>query len=181
MKNVRVARRYAAALMAVAEELHSVQSIDADLNLIERTVKASRELRLLIASPVVSPARKQGVIHALFDGKVGVATMSFLELLIGKQRESHIPGIVEQYRALRDDRLGIVSVEVTAAVALTPEQEKELAAGLERTMGKQVRLHIRVEGGIRGGLVLRVGDTVRDASVRRQLEILRERFRTGGN
>jgi F-type H+-transporting ATPase subunit delta len=73
-----------------------------------------------------------------------------------------------------------MTVEVKAAVELSAAQREILQKGLEGLTGKKVRLHISIEPSIRGGLVVRVGDTVRDASIERQLEILRTRFIEGG-
>jgi F-type H+-transporting ATPase subunit delta len=69
---------------------------------------------------------------------------------------------------------------VTSAIEFTPSQRKDLADELERYTRKKVRVRIAVDKAIKGGLVVRIGDTVLDASVRRQLEILRERFLSGG-
>jgi F-type H+-transporting ATPase subunit delta len=70
---------------------------------------------------------------------------------------------------------------VTSAIEFTPSQRKDLADELERYTRKKVRVRIAVDKAIKGGLVVRIGDTVLDASVRRQLEILRERFLSGGS
>ncbi len=69
---------------------------------------------------------------------------------------------------------------MTSAIEFTPSQRKDLADELERYTRKKVRVRIAVDKAIKGGLVVRIGDTVLDASVRRQLEILRERFLSGG-
>ena len=99
---------------------------------------------------------------------------------LGAVRERHLGEIIEEFEALRDEKYGIVNVDVTSAIEFTPSQRKDLADELERYTRKKVRVRIAVDKAIKGGLVVRIGDTVLDASVRRQLEILRERFLSGG-
>ena len=106
--------------------------------------------------------------------------MKFIDLVVAKQREKHLPEIIEQFSLLRDEKMGIVSIDVTSAVEFTPSQEKDLGRELERYTKKKVRVRITVDRAIRAGLVVRIGDTVLDASMRRQLELLKARFLEGG-
>jgi F-type H+-transporting ATPase subunit delta len=180
MKNLRVARRYAGALMDIAESGKNIDGTAGDLETIASALRGSRELRLLTLSPVVSPARKAGVFRAIFAGRIGEGTMKFVDLVVAKQREKHLPEIIEQFALLRDEKMGIVSIDVTSAVEFTPSQEKDLNNELERYTKKKVRVRITVDRAIKAGLVVRIGDTVLDASMRRQLELLKARFLEGG-
>ncbi|HTS00631.1 MAG TPA: ATP synthase F1 subunit delta [Bacteroidota bacterium] len=180
MKNLRVARRYAQALMESADAAKTVDATGRDLASIAAVLAGSRELRLLAASPVVRPVRKEAVFRELFGARVGKGTMQFLALVIARQREAHLGEIAEQFALLRDAKQGVVGVDVASAVALSAPQQEELTRALGRATGKTVRLRLTVDPAIRGGLVVRVGDTVLDASVRRQLELLKARFVQGG-
>jgi F-type H+-transporting ATPase subunit delta len=180
MKNTRVARRYAHALISSSTSDTSVDTLSRDLDLIGGTLAASRELRLLVASPVVKPEKKGAIFAALFGKSIGKETQAFLDLLIEKQREEHLPAIITEFNALCDLRRGIVNVHVVSAADLPSAQKQSLQKELGRITGKHVRLSTAVDAALRGGLVVRVGDTVLDASIRRQLEILRERFLAGG-
>src|SRR4030067_482013 len=123
MRNVRVARRYAQALMSAVEGAGVLEQAAADMHLIEQAVKGSREFQLFLASPIISLVRKRTVMRELFGSRVGRATMAFLELLVTKNREALLGDIVDQFAALRDEKQGIVEVHVTSAVPLTPAQE----------------------------------------------------------
>ncbi len=180
MKRTRAARRYAMALMAVAEERNAVDRIAADIELIDATLRVSRDLKLLTVSPVVTPAKKKGAYHAVFADRVGGETMSFLDLLVSKEREALLPEIADQYSRLRDEREGIVRVDVTSAVELAVPQQQKLRERLEKYTGKKVRIRFELDGSLKGGLRVQIGDTVLDASVRRQLELLRAKFLEGG-
>ena len=179
MRNTRVARRYALALMTAAEGQQTVEKVAADVAFLGSLTRTSRDLRMLLASPVVSVARKRSVLQALLKGRVQPMTQSFVELLTTKQREALLPDIVEQFDALRDERLGIVNVHVTTAVALTPEQQQTLLLALEQHTQKNVRVRTNVDPAVKGGLRIRIGDTVLDATVTHMLERLHRRFLEG--
>jgi len=165
--------------MMTAEDLRAVDTIAADVETIGAVVRSSRDVRLFLHSPVISIPRKRATLHELFGKQIDAATLSFLDLLVRKQREALLPEILEQFAALRDIQLGIVDAHVTTAVDLTPQQRQALQAGLEQQTGKHVRLQITADPSIRGGLIVRIGDTVLDASLTHQLERLRERFARG--
>jgi F-type H+-transporting ATPase subunit delta len=176
MKNPRVARRYAQALMSVAQDLDAVDTASVSLAMIGRVLGASRELRLLLASPIVPESKKASIVRELFQGRVAEPAMAFLDLLVRKHREVHLAEVITQFQALHDELRNTVTVEVTSAVTLKRDQEKALKAGLERRTGKTVRLLLAGDPSIMGGLVIRIGDTVLDASVTHQLARLREQF-----
>jgi F-type H+-transporting ATPase subunit delta len=179
MKNTRVARRYAVALMASAAQQKTIETTAKDLDVIAKTLHDSRELQLLVASPVISVARKRAVFEAVFASHISRETLRFIHLLTTKSREAILPELVEQFRALHDESLGVVNVEVRSVVELNYAQEKELRAELERMTGKKPRIHQVLDPSIRGGLIIRIGDTVLDASVSHQLEVMRTRFVAG--
>ncbi len=176
MKNPRVAHRYAHALMAVAEEQKAVDAVAADLESVGRTLSGSRELRLLLASPVVSDAKKSGVLKAVFGERVDALTSGFMELLVRKHREFILQEVIDQFFALRDEMRGIMTVDVSSVTPLERSQEDTLTRELNKRTGKTVRLRMKDDPAMKGGLIVRIGDTVLDASVRRQLERLREQF-----
>lgn len=180
MKNTRVARRYAQALMLSTDSaMNMIDAIAGDLETIRKTLEGSRELRLFLASPIVKAERKTALLRELFASRVGTVTMTLLELLTEKHREAILPELIEQYGALRDVRYGIVNVDVASAVAISQEQEKNLSEQLEAYTKKKVRIRFALDSSLKGGMVVRIGDTVLDASVKRQLELIRERFVEG--
>ncbi len=177
MKNPRVARRYAHALIEVAGEQRSVDTVADDLTMIGRTLTGSRELRLLLASPVVPDRKKSEILKALFGSRIHAVTSGFIDLLVRRHREDVLQDMIDQYLALRDELRGIMTIDVTSVAPLEQKQEKALAGELGKRTGKTVRLRVTEDASIKGGLVVKIGDTVLDASVRRQLERLRERFK----
>jgi F-type H+-transporting ATPase subunit delta len=176
MKNTRAARRYAVALMNVSEEQRAVDRVADDLQTIGAALAGSRDLRVMLASPVVSPMKKKAVFDDLFANRVGKETLTFAHLLIHKNREAVLPELIGEFRALLDDRRGLVHVDVATATPLTPAQESRLQQEMERFTGKNVQLRLALDPSIRGGVIVRIGDTVLDGSIRRQLARLREQL-----
>jgi len=179
MKNVRVARRYARALIAVAEEREELDRTAADLEIIGTLVRGSRELRLFLARPIVSEGKKRTVLVELFGRSLAPLTMKFLVLLLAHQREMELLAVIEQFGEIRDEKLGIVNVDVISAIDLSAPQEVELTRKLEQQTRKKVRIRFTMDKAVRGGILVRIGDTVLDASLRHQLDLLRERFTEG--
>lgn len=176
MKNIRVARRYAQALMMTADSPKAIDQITADLEVIKSALDISRDLRRLITSPIVSAGKKLAVLREVFEKRIGATTMSFIELLTEKQREGILPEVIEQYKALRDTKYGIINVDVSSAVEISSQQEKNLSEKLEHYTKKKVRVRFSLDTALRGGIVVKIGDTVLDSSIKRQLELLREQF-----
>jgi F-type H+-transporting ATPase subunit delta len=179
MRNMRVARRYAMALMAMAAEDASVERVGTDLTMVGNTLRASRDLRLLMTSPVVSIAKKKTILTELFARRVGKDIMDLLQLLVTKHRGHALADIIEQFHALVDVRMGIVNADVVTAVQCVGPQERTLQERLERYTGKKIRMRMATDERIRGGVRVRIGDTVLDASLAHQLDRLRERLLHG--
>ena len=179
MSNLRVAKRYASALMALTGENKKPEAIADDLLTVQSAIKSSKELRSLLASPVVSKEKKKAVIAEVFNKKIGDVVHRYLASIIEKRRENMLPEVLEQYFLLRDEQLGIVSVNVRTAVEFSAAQEKALIKQLESFTQKKVRVSFSLDKILKGGFVAKVGDTTLDGSIRRQLELLRLRLKNG--
>ncbi len=181
MSELTVARRYAGALYEEAVRDQQVEKVDADIELIRESLDGSRDLVNFFGSPVISREKKGAVVKALFADRVQPTTLRFLDLLVSKRREGIFPTVVQAYRELRDDQLGIVPAHARVALPLSEAEEKSLAQTLEKLSGKRVRLTVSQDADLLGGVVVRVGDIVYDGSVRNQLANLRERLEHGMN
>jgi F-type H+-transporting ATPase subunit delta len=179
MSEFRAAYRYALSLIGVAEETGTLDEVGGDVARLGSLLKESREFRLFIKSPVVKPEKKRKILGDLFQGKLSALTLKFVLLLAAKGRERLLPDIVEQFAKLRDERLGILNVTTRTAVAFSPEQEKTLIAQIAAATKKKVRVNYVLDPALKGGFTIQLDDTVWDASVRHQLEVLRERFVSG--
>ncbi len=179
MSAYRVARRYAEAALELGEEQKQGERLAADLELIQKAMRDSAELQGFLKSPVISKEKKLAVLTALFKAAVGPLAFDFLNLLVEKDREDVLESILVEYFKIRDDQLGILTLELRAAVDLTNDQQKTIAKRFEEMTRKKIRIVFSVDKQLKGGFVARVGDTVYDGSVVRQLELLRDRFAEG--
>ena len=181
MADTTIARRYAQALFEEAKQSGNVEQVDEDVDLIRDSLDGSRELVLVFESPIIPREKKESIVKELFKSRVQPVTLHFLQLLIEKKREDLFPAVVRAYGDLRDRQLGIVEARVRAAVGLDEAERERLGAALERRTGKRVRLEVDVDPDLIGGLVVRIGDTVYDSSVRHQLGVLREQLEHGAS
>ena len=165
--------------MALTGEAKKPETIAGDLLTVQAAVTLSKELRLLLASPVVSKEKKKSVMAEIFGKKIGSVVSQYLVAIIDKGREDILAEVLDQYFLLRDEQLGIVSVDVRSAVKFSTEQEKSLVRQLESYTQKKVRVSFSLDKVLKGGFVAKVGDTTLDGSIRRQLELLRSRLKDG--
>ena len=179
MSNLRVAKRYASALMALTLEAKKPEAMAEDLLTVQAAITSSRELRALLASPVVPKEKKKAVVAEIFGKKIGADVQRYLNSIIEKGREDVLAEALVQYFLLRDEQLGIVSVDVRTAIEFSASQEKSLMKQLEAYTQKKVRVSFSLDKMLKGGFVAKVGDTTLDGSISRQLEILRARLKDG--
>ncbi len=179
MSAYRVARRYAEAAYGLAEEQKLGERFAADLAVIQETIRSSREFVAFLKSPVISSDRKRTILSELFKSRLSGFTVNFLNLLVEKGREDLLGDIAGEYFRLRDDRQGLVTLDVRAAAEMNSDQQKAIVSRFESLTGKKVRAAFSIDAELKGGFVARIGDTVYDGSLLRQLELLRERFAEG--
>lgn len=179
MSNLRIASRYASALMELTNEQKKSDAVADDLLTVKNVLDASRELRQVLASPVIAKEKKQAVLRDVFKKKVGDLVQGYISQIVVKGRENILSDILTQYFILRDVQLGIVRVSVRTSVEFSAKQEKELAKQLEAMTKKKVEIAFSLDTSIKGGFVARVGDTVLDGSVKRQLEIMKMKLKQG--
>lgn len=136
------------------------------------TVKSSKELQVFLKSPIVKPLQKKAVLNELFSNKVSKTLQTFIDVLVNRGREVILLNVFEQFIKLYNEHAGIISVEVTSAMELGKEEVKKLTTSLEQRTGKKVELSFSVKPELRGGLMVRIEDTVIDGTVKRKLEEL---------
>ncbi len=179
MSNLRVATRYASALMELTNEQKKSGTIADDLMIVKNAVDASRDLRNILASPVVAKEKKQTVLREIFKKKISETVLGYITEIVVKGRENVLGEILTQYFILRDVQQGIVRVDVKTSVEFSAKQEKDLTKQLEAMTKKKVEISFSLDTSIKGGFIARVGDTVLDGSVKRQLEILKMKLKQG--
>jgi len=178
MRSETIARNYAEALFQLAgregAEVAWADLIDA----VAAAVEASPEVRDLLVSPRVPRATKLKVVGAALAGQPRTFTL-FLQSVIKRGRQGLLREIADEYLALVDVKLNRVRAGITLARQPDAATVEALRAALAAATGKEVLATVRVEPGILGGAVIRLGDRVYDGSLRRRLTRLRRALLAG--
>ena len=172
MKGTKSSARYALALIDLAVEQQKLEEVMSDIQLVAKTIEENHDLELLMHSPIVKFDKKQEVLRLVFGPFVQEMTIKFMELVCAKGREAMLPYVVRAFIAIYKERKGIVTADVTSAVALSDAQRKEVIAALA-SIGTTIDLIEHVDPSLLGGLSIKVGDQRVDASLRRKLNELK--------
>jgi F-type H+-transporting ATPase subunit delta len=165
--------RYASALYDLAVESKTVAAVESDLDTLGQAIAGSADLAALIRNPEIGRDAAAGAMDAVAK-LLGLSqlTRNFLGVLSANRRLAKLPEIVRAFAAIASAARGEVKAEVTSAHALTPAQMTALAAKLKAREGKDVTLTATVDPAILGGLVVRIGSTQIDSSIRTRLNTL---------
>ena len=169
-----LAGRYANALFELAQDQKSVDAVSADLASLRRALENSPDLTRLVRSPVFSAEDHAKALKAILE-KMGanVLTTKFVLLLAEKRRLFVLIQIIAAYERLVAKSRGETEAEVTAARALSDAEITELKSVLKSRLGKEPRLHAKIDPTLLGGLVVKVGSRMIDSSLRTKLDGLR--------
>jgi len=185
MSELTVLRRYANALIEEAARQDCTQAVDDDVDMLQATLRETREFARLVESPAIPQGKKRNAFEALLKDRVHPLTLRFVELLVEKDREMLLPDVLDTYRTLRDEQDGIVEVQVRVPAPLDDAERDKLIQRLKAMTGKDIRLDVTEQPDLIGGMVFRIGDRVYDGSVRQKLDNLRDSWgqaaHTGAN
>lgn len=171
------ARRYAQAVQEIAVEAGTVETWSNDLNLLARIWKETRIVRTL-DDPKVGQTRRMAEARQRLGAHVSPLALNLVLLLIKKGRAGLVPRIADAFERLENDRSARITAQVTSAIPLTDEQRASLVEQLGQRTGRTVMLDERVNEDILGGLIVRVGDELIDASVAGRLRRIEAQLRS---
>lgn len=173
----RVARVYAEALLDVAEQKDLADDVGDELNaLVGDVFVRAPEVEQELASPIIKRTAKGPLLEATFKGKVSDVTLSFLNVLNGKDRLGLLRHVEAAYRELLDHRAKRVRVLVRSAVALSAEQTEKLRQTVGVAHGREPVIVAKIDPTLLGGMVVQVGDEVFDGSVRTRIDNIRNQL-----
>jgi F-type H+-transporting ATPase subunit delta len=175
-----IAARYANALADVVTAPASPlrpQDAVAELCAFEAALRSSPELHNALTTPAVPTGRKRAVIGRIVDVlKLSRISRNFLFVLVDHRRIATLGDVIHSFELIVDERLGFARAEVASASELGEPVRAALNAELERLTGKRIRMRLKVDPSLIGGVVARIGSTVYDGSVRGQLGALERRL-----
>ena len=165
--------RYATALFDLAIADKTLDAVSASLAALKTALDTSADLKMLTTSPMVSRQAAGAGIAAVATG-LGLdrLTANFVGVLAANRRLASLPAIIRDFNALAAARRGEITARVTAAHALSADQQAALSAKLKAGLGRDVALDITVDPAILGGLIVRVGSRMIDSSLKTRLDSL---------
>ncbi len=169
-----VATRYALALFDLADEKRKLDEIARDLRAIDTMIDDSADLQRLLRNPVISRADSGRAMAAILEkAEADPLTRNFIGLVAANRRLFALPAMIAAFLAELAQRRGEISAEVTSARELTQAQAQSLEEALRAAVGGKVALSLKVNPGLIGGLVVRVGSRMIDSSLKSQLARLK--------
>jgi F-type H+-transporting ATPase subunit delta len=180
MKNLKIARRYAKALLIIGKEDDKAESYKEELDRFSDLITSEKELEQAITNPLYDVGGRKKVLQAVID-KTGISKVlaSFLLLLFDKGRFGFLSDINEFYKKLADELKGVVRASLVSATELSSETVEKIRTTLSTRTGKDIILEVEQDPSLIGGIVSRIGDLVLDGSIKTQLLNMRESLKRG--
>jgi F-type H+-transporting ATPase subunit delta len=170
-KASNVGDRYALALFDLAREQGQLPIVEADLKSLKAMLADSRDLRVLLSSPAFGGDEKaRGLAAVAAAAQLSPTTRKFLGLLSANGRAGLLASVIAGFEALAAKARGTVAAEVVTAVPLTPAQAQGVAAALRSALGRDPEISTRVDPAILGGIRVKVGSRLFDASLKSKLD-----------
>lgn len=176
MRNATIARNYAEALVTLAQRAGDLDGWGRMIEDVAQLVTNDIKVRRFLESPRVPVTAKKAILRTAFQDRMPRLMVRFLEALVQNRRQLLIPEISAEYATLVDENLGRVRAEVTLARDPQPGELEAITASLSKTLGRTAVAQVRVNPDIIGGVIVRVGDYVKDGSVRRRLGLLKSKL-----
>lgn len=173
MSQTVIARRYAKALLNLAEKENKLEAIGEHLSRMASTFAESNDLQKAIADTKVPVESKKNILKEVSKHlELGPTVTTFVQFLLHKKRIVLLPDIETVFSRLLREKLGKLDADVTVAKALTKDQEASITKQLSEFSGKDVQVNVTVDEDIIGGVITRIGSTVIDGSLRNQLTLV---------
>lgn len=175
MNDTRAAIRYAKAILDIAVDNKATEAIEKDMRSVVTTISESKELKDMLASPVLKTEDKKAALNSIFKGSHSI-TEGLIKILVDNKRIGMLNEVALKYIILNEQLKGEGVAYVTTAVPLTKDLEKKVLQQVAKITGNKVNIENKVDESIIGGFVLRVGDLQYDASVANKLSSLKREF-----
>lgn len=167
-----IGKRYAEALYEVALELDKLEKFKDDMKSITQVLKDEPKLKTIFEHPKLSKNEKKDIINSIFKGRVLQETLNLCYIVVDKGREAYLNDISEEYIKLSNEKQGIVEAKAVTAVPMKDKEMKKLEKQLSKKLDKKVLLSNVIDNTVIGGVLVKIGDKVIDASIKGKFEEL---------
>ena len=179
MTDHKVSLRYASSLLDSSIEKKNLDSVIKDMKFVYSILYREKELSTVLKSPVIKPQTKSSILNEIFKTKITEESLNFLQFVVDKKREDLLLNIAKKFLDLKDEYLGILNVEVTSPFDFSEDQKALIKRKFESIFNKIIILNYVLDKDLIGGFIAKVADTMYDASVKHQLELLKKQFLHG--
>lgn len=170
MSQMVIAKRYAKALLNLAEKENAPETVSHDLSEVSQTFVASEELQNVLADTKISSLLKRDIVNKILEQlQLTPLVQTFIQYLLSKKRIALLADIETVFSSLVREKMGHLDAEITVAKELPEAVIAEITRKLSQSSGKEVHVRVKVDSSIIGGVVTRIGSVVMDGSVRHQL------------
>lgn len=174
MSEHKVAGRYAKALVDLYQATGKLEDACKDIRSFREVLKKNPALVNLLKSPIIHGDKKSAVMNAVFEKSFSKDVITFFNLIIKKKREYFLPAIADAFIDQYNDIKNIGTAEVRSAIALDAKTSDEIRSFVEKLTGKSIELTSAVEPALIGGVVIRTGDKLYDASISGNLQKVKQ-------
>lgn len=169
-----VAGRYASALFEVAKDGNAIDQVARDLDSFDRMLSDSPDLARLVRSPIFTSEEQVKAVSTILDrAGIGGIAANIIRLTASKRRLFIVPDLIRAYRALVAQSRGIVSASVTVAEEPSPRVMEDIRSALREMAGSEVDVGVKIDPALIGGVVVKIGSRMVDASLRTKLNSIR--------
>ncbi|MBN2400888.1 MAG: ATP synthase F1 subunit delta, partial [Spirochaetes bacterium] len=176
MADKEVAKVYAGALLDIGVENNILPRIEEELGFLAELIQQDKELMLYLNAPVISKDKKKELIGKLFSDKFCPEMVNFLSVLIDNDRQSLAPEINKNLIDLIDQKNNRQKVKIITSVKLEADVLKGIVNSISNKLKKEVVIEEFIDESILGGIVIRIGDTLIDGSIAKDLNIMRAKL-----
>jgi len=176
LRETRVASRYAKSFIGLCIEQGKLEEAYNDMSLIVDTCAGSKELKLLLKSPIIKPEKKVKVFKEVFSKHIGPLSNTFISIITKHGRENYLAEIAIQFQQQYKEHKKIITAIVSSAAGLDENIRSAVLKTIEDSVKSEVELLEKKNEKLIGGLVIRIGDKQYDASIQRSINDLKKTF-----
>jgi len=179
MREHKISERYARSIFGIAEEQKTTDEVFKDMLYIRKVLDNSKDLSVVLSSPVIKPDKKQSIVHEIFNNGVSKITLSFLSLLAKKQRIKLIENITYEYENLFNLLNNRINIDITSAIELDENVKNNIIEKINQFSKKTSIPNYKIDNKIKAGIKIQVEDWVYDATLENRMEALYKRLTKG--
>ncbi len=176
MSEIQVASRYAKSLIDLAEEQNALEPIKSDIESFLKVLKSNPQLAAILRNPIIHMDKKLAILKGLFGAGFHKIVLSFFTIVVNKGRAEILYSTAKEFINEYNKRKGIIRAIVTSAAPLSEDNRKQIEQLVTEATKNQVVLESKIDTGLIGGFILKVGDRQFDASIVSNLNKLKKEF-----